>query len=42
MKTYGHCTHCGSVEIELVQVDGWRDLDGHEEYPYGYGCELCS
>lgn len=43
--TYGLCTRCGSIEVELVMVTGTRDLSGigeHPEYPVGYGCELCS
>ncbi len=43
--TYGMCTHCGAVEVELVHVDGWRDLSDigeSKDYPVGYGCEVCS
>jgi hypothetical protein len=44
-KTYGHCTHCGAVEVELVKVAGYRDLSSigeSDRYPVGYGCELCA
>jgi hypothetical protein len=44
--TYGMCTHCGSVEVELVNgVSGYRNLSGMgeaERYPVGYGCEACA
>lgn len=43
--TYGLCTACGAVEVELNQQDGTRDLSHMGEsdrYPVGYGCEVCS
>jgi hypothetical protein len=43
--TYGLCTLCGSIEVELVEVIGTRDFSSigeHPEYPVGYGCEVCS
>jgi hypothetical protein len=43
--TYGMCTACGSVEVELRRVTGTRDLSYMGEsatYPVGYGCEVCS
>ena len=43
---YGMCTHCGAVEVELVNgVSGYRDLSQEgesERYPVGYGCEVCA
>ncbi|MDR6861955.1 hypothetical protein [Phycicoccus sp. 3266] len=42
--TYGLCTHCGSVEVRLVNPTGTRDLSSIGEaadYPTGYGCEVC-
>jgi hypothetical protein len=42
---YGMCTACGSVEVELNQATGTRDLSGVGEsprYPTGYGCEVCA
>lgn len=43
---HGMCTHCGSIEVELVNgVTGYRDLSDmgeHERYPVGYGCEVCA
>lgn len=44
-KTYGLCTSCRSVEVELVQVIGTRDLSymgENDRYPVGYGCEVCA
>lgn len=44
-ETYGMCTACGSVEVQLVTVTGARDLSDVGEsasYPTGYGCEVCS
>lgn len=41
---YGMCTACGSVEVALNQVAGYRDLSDMGEssaYPTGYGCEMC-
>ena len=43
--TYGMCTGCGSVEVALNRVTGYRDLSSMGEssrYPTGYGCEVCS
>lgn len=43
--TYGMCTSCGSVEVELVEATGTRDLSGIGEsasYPTGHGCEVCA
>lgn len=43
--TYGLCTQCGSVEVELVKQTGTRDLSSigeSAEYPTGRGCEVCS
>jgi hypothetical protein len=43
--TYGMCTACGSVEVALDAVTGFRDLSHIGEssrYPTGYGCEVCS
>jgi hypothetical protein len=45
VPTYGHCTHCGAVEVALAQVAGYRDLSAigeSDRYPVGYGCELCA
>jgi hypothetical protein len=43
---HGMCTHCGSVEVQLVNgVTGYRDLSDigeSDRYPVGYGCEVCS
>jgi hypothetical protein len=42
---YGMCAACGSVEVELNQVDGHRDLSyigESDKYPTGYGCEACN
>lgn len=42
---YGQCRACGAVEVALVAPSGTRDLSDigeSEEYPTGYGCELCS
>lgn len=44
-KVYGLCTSCRSVEVELVQVIGFRDLSymgESDRYPVGYGCEVCA
>ena len=43
--TYGYCTACRSVEVNLAQVTGYRDMSSigeSDRYPTGYGCELCS
>jgi hypothetical protein len=43
--TYGRCTACGGIDVELVRPTGVRDLSDIGEsavYPTGYGCELCS
>lgn len=43
--TAGMCTACGSVEVELNQATGERDLSAigeSDRYPTGYGCEVCS
>ena len=45
MPTYGLCTACGAVEVELVKANGARDLSHTGEsstYPTGYGCECCA
>ena len=42
---YGLCTACRSVEVALNQVTGTRDLSDmgeSDQYPVGYGCEVCS
>jgi hypothetical protein len=44
-RTFGLCTGCGSVEVELDRVTGTRDLSSIGEsatYPVGYGCAVCS
>ena len=44
-QTYGMCLACGSVEVQLNEATGTRDLTHigeHHAYPTGYGCELCS
>lgn len=41
----GQCTGCGSIEVVLDRVSGHTDLSAIGEsaqYPFGYGCELCS
>lgn len=43
--TYGLCLACRSVEVELNNATGTRDLSYMGEssaYPTGYGCEACS
>lgn len=43
--TYGMCLACRSVEVEIYDVCGTRDMSWmgeHERYPVGYGCEVCS
>ena len=43
--TAGMCTACGSVEVELNQATGTRDMSAigeSDRYPTGYGCEVCS
>ena len=43
--TYGMCTACGAVEVELNKATGTRDLSYMGEspcYPTGYGCEVCA
>lgn len=43
--TYGMCIRCGSIEVALVKVIGFRDLSRigeHHAYPVGDGCETCS
>lgn len=43
--TFGYCTACGSIEVELVDATGTRDFSGIGEpaaYPTGYGCEVCA
>lgn len=45
MAVYGMCLHCGSVEVELNNQTGTKDLSDIGEsasYPVGYGCEVCS
>lgn len=42
---YGMCLSCRSVEVEIFEVIGYRDLSHigeHPRYPVGYGCEVCS
>lgn len=43
---YGMCTHCGAVEVQLLNgVTGHRDLSDigeSDRYPVGYGCEVCT
>lgn len=42
---YGQCTHCGAIEVALVNATGTRDYSAigeSDKYPTGYGCELCS
>lgn len=44
-QVYGMCTHCGAVEVLLMQPYGFRDLSSIGEspdYPVGYGCEVCA
>lgn len=41
----GACLSCGSVEVLLNRVTGFRDLSAIGEssrYPIGDGCEACS
>jgi hypothetical protein len=42
---YGMCLACRSMEVELNEVVGTRDLSSIGEsdvYPVGYGCEVCA
>lgn len=42
---YGQCTACGSIEVELDSIKGYRDFSDIGEsdcYPVGYGCEACA
>lgn len=43
--TWGMCTSCGAIEVELNNVTGYRDLSYMGEdpnYPVGSGCEVCN
>lgn len=43
-EVYGHCRHCGAVEVKLNKPDGTVDYSAigeHKNYPSGYGCEVC-
>ena len=43
--TFGMCTHCGAIEVALIEATGTRDFSSIGEaanYPTGYGCEACS
>lgn len=43
--TYGMCLACGAVEVALNRATGSRDLSDigeSDQYPTGYGCEVCS
>lgn len=44
-RTYGMCLACRSIEVEIYDVCGTRDLSHmgeHPRYPVGYGCEVCA